>query len=141
MYVCTVCMYVCVYVRVAVLGMKSNIIPLCMSTVLLHSKHCSPELPVGGAHMCYVELSGVHEPMLCRSSLLTKVLCYSAFDAIIQSKYEQNNVRFLPKSATFMYICMSHFIMHPWGHKYTQSITALSDRCNCLGDAVYTHST
>ena len=48
---------------------------------------------------------------------------------MMQSKYEPNNVRLLPKSAACIYICMSHFIYHaslgPQAHSRSlHSVTA-----------------
>ena len=54
------------------------------------------------AHMCYVDLSGIHIPSLrIWTPPLTKVLCHSTSNALMQSNMQRNNVRSLPRTATF----------------------------------------
>ena len=55
----------------------------------MRSKCCSIEIPIkGGAHMRSVDASIPDKSMYCLSAPpLTEVLCYSASNAVVQSKY------------------------------------------------------
>ena len=69
--------------------LETSIISLRILTAPMRSKCCSIEISIkGGAHMRSIDASIPDKSLYCLSAPpLTEVLCYSASNAVVQSKY------------------------------------------------------